>query len=131
MLSNRWRIIVATPWAPHQHHINGPANSLLVGPLHNHPSCPIGRMDRVSHGAKSPHADQRAGAAEVPLQSEQDLQQRTLTAYSITSSARKSSDDGMLRPSVLAVFALMIKSNSLGCSTGRSDGFVPFRILST
>src|SRR5262245_917051 len=68
MLSNRWRIIVATPWAPHQHHINDPAKSLLVGPLHNHPSCPIRRMDRVSHGAKSPHAGQRVGAAEVPLQ---------------------------------------------------------------
>jgi len=41
MLSNRWRIIVATPWAPRQHHINGPAKSLRVGSLHNHPSCPV------------------------------------------------------------------------------------------
>src|SRR5262249_55089558 len=42
--------------------------------------------------------------------------------HSITSSARTISDDGMVRPSVLAVLMLMSSSNFVGCSTGRSDG---------
>jgi hypothetical protein len=36
-----------------------------------------------------------------------------------------------VRPSVFAVFMLMINSNSVGCSTGRSAGLAPRRILST
>ena len=37
----------------------------------------------------------------------------------------------MGRPSVLAVLRLMTSSNFVGCSTGRSAGWAPFRILST
>ena len=51
--------------------------------------------------------------------------------YSITSSARASSDGGISRPSALAVVRLMTRSNLVGCSTGRSAGFAPRRILST
>jgi hypothetical protein len=51
--------------------------------------------------------------------------------YSITSSARASSDGGTSRPSALAVLRLITSSNLVGCSTGRSAGFVPFKILST
>jgi len=50
--------------------------------------------------------------------------------YSITSSARASSDGGIVRPSALAVLMLMMSSNLVGCSTGRSEGVAPFRILS-
>src|SRR5262249_53251729 len=46
--------------------------------------------------------------------------------HSITSSARTISDS-----SVLAVLTLMSSSNFVGCSTGRSDGLAPLRILST
>ncbi len=52
-------------------------------------------------------------------------------AYSITSSARASSDGGMLSPRALAVFRLITSSNFVGCSTGMSPGFAPLRILST
>jgi hypothetical protein len=51
--------------------------------------------------------------------------------YSITSSARASSDGGTSRPSTLAVVKLMTRSNLVGCSTGMSAGFAPRKILST
>ena len=50
--------------------------------------------------------------------------------YSITSSARASSDGGMVKPSAFAVFRLITNWNLVGRSTGSSDGFSPFRILS-
>src|SRR5262249_22602898 len=49
----------------------------------------------------------------------------------ITSSARSSSDGGIVRPSAFAVLRLMTNSNFVGCSTGRSAGRAPLRILST
>ena len=49
----------------------------------------------------------------------------------ITSSARSSSDGGIVRPSALAVLRLMTSSNFVGCSIGRSRGWAPLRILST
>src|SRR5262245_11337671 len=52
-------------------------------------------------------------------------------AYLITLSARKRTDCGIVTPICLAVLRLMMNSNFVGCSTGRSAGFAPFRILST
>ena len=37
----------------------------------------------------------------------------------------------MVMPSALAVFRLMMHSKVVDCSTGRSAGFAPLRILST
>src|SRR5215475_4113098 len=54
-----------------------------------------------------------------------------IVAYCMISSARFSRDGGIVRPSVLAVLALITSSNVVGCSTGRSAGLAPFRILST
>src|SRR5262245_61084131 len=51
--------------------------------------------------------------------------------HSITSSARASSEGGTVRPSALATLTLTTSSNLVDCSTGRSAGFAPFRILST
>ena len=51
--------------------------------------------------------------------------------YSITLSARCRSDGGIVRPSAFAVLRLMTRSNFVGCSTGRSAGLAPLRILST
>ena len=48
--------------------------------------------------------------------------------HSITSSARASSDGGTVRPSVLAVWALMTGSNFDVCTTGRSAGLAPLRM---
>ena len=48
--------------------------------------------------------------------------------YSITSSARPSSESGKVRPSVLAVLRLMMNSTLVDCWTGKSVGFSPFNI---
>jgi hypothetical protein len=52
-------------------------------------------------------------------------------SHSITLSARNSSSCGTVSPIAFAVFKLMTSSNFLGCSTGRSPGFAPLRILLT
>ncbi len=51
--------------------------------------------------------------------------------HSITWSARSSTDCGIVRPSAFAVLRLITSSNFVGCSTGRSAGLAPLRILST
>ena len=51
-------------------------------------------------------------------------------AYSITWSARCKSDWGIVRPRALAVLRLMTSSYLEACSTGRSAGLAPLRILS-
>ena len=56
---------------------------------------------------------------------------RSKNRYSITSSAVASRVGGTVRPNALAVLRLITNSNLVGCSTGRSDGFAPLRILST
>src|SRR4029450_11391998 len=52
-------------------------------------------------------------------------------SHSITSSARASSGGGTVMPRALLVIRLMTRSNLVGCSTGRSAGFAPRKILST
>jgi hypothetical protein len=49
---------------------------------------------------------------------------------SITSSARTRNDSGIVSPIAFAVLLLTISSNLVACSTGRSAGLAPFRILS-
>jgi hypothetical protein len=49
----------------------------------------------------------------------------------ITLSARASTLGGIVRPICFAAFRLMMNSNFCGCSTGKSAGFAPFKILST
>jgi hypothetical protein len=51
--------------------------------------------------------------------------------HSITSSARSRKDSGIDSLRALAVVRSMTSSNLVGCSTGRSAGFAPLRILST
>src|SRR5262249_33579325 len=51
--------------------------------------------------------------------------------YRITSSAWKRMVGGIVSPSASAVLRLMTSSNFIGCSTGKSAGLAPFRILST
>jgi hypothetical protein len=58
----------------------------------------------------------------------QDPTRTCRVRYSITSSARASSDGGTSRPSNLAVCRLMANSNLVDCKTGRSAGFAPLRI---
>src|SRR5207248_6272804 len=51
--------------------------------------------------------------------------------YWMTSSARDRSEAGIVTPRALAVLRLITSSNFVGCSTGRSPGLAPLRILST
>jgi len=53
------------------------------------------------------------------------------THYSITSSARASSDGGTVRPSALAVVRLIAVTYLVGACTGRSAAFSPLRMRST
>jgi hypothetical protein len=48
--------------------------------------------------------------------------------HSITLSASASSLSGIVRPSILAVSALMTSSNLLDCTTGKSVGLAPLRM---
>src|SRR5262245_30645643 len=50
--------------------------------------------------------------------------------HSITLSARSRNASGMVRPIALAVLRLMTSSYLDACSTGRSAGLAPLRILS-
>src|SRR5262245_5961860 len=52
-------------------------------------------------------------------------------SHSITSSARCRIRGGIASPRLLDVLALMVISNRVGCSTGRSAGLAPLRIRST
>ena len=52
-------------------------------------------------------------------------------AYSITSSARASTDGGTSRPSAFAVLRLTTSSYLVGACTGKSAGFSPLRMRST
>src|ERR1700681_2192908 len=56
-------------------------------------------------------------------------QVQTLELYSITSSARERRSSETFRPRALAVFRLITSSNLVGCKTGSSAGFAPFRTL--
>jgi hypothetical protein len=49
--------------------------------------------------------------------------------YWMISSARTSIDCGIVNLSALAVLRLTISSNLVGCSTGKSEGLAPLRIL--
>jgi hypothetical protein len=51
-------------------------------------------------------------------------------SHLITLSVRAKTFGGIVTPICLAVFRLITNSNFFGCSTGRSAGLAPFRILS-
>src|SRR5262249_8287982 len=59
------------------------------------------------------------------------LMQCRTHSHSIISSARSRMDVGTDTPIALAVFRLRGNSKLVGCSTGKSDGFAPLRILAT
>src|SRR6266851_2063471 len=79
-------------------------------------------------GLRARVENRSARYASDPAGSPHSRQARKLRSHSITSSARASSAGGTLRPSVLAVWALMTSSNLVDCTTGRSAGFAPLRM---
>src|SRR5262245_13389715 len=60
-----------------------------------------------------------------------DIGPAQLVSYSMTSSARASTDGGIVRPSALAVLRLIASWYLVGVCTGRSAGFSPLRMRST
>src|SRR5262249_11549276 len=111
--------------------------STLFQPL---PECREASLGlRIVLGERHEHADAPHSLALLRARRERPRGRRAADerddcapgAHSITSSASASTLSGNVRPSALAVFRLMTRSNLVGCSTGMSPGFAPFRILST
>ena len=75
----------------------------------------------------TPDSDRMADALPCP----KGATSRHRLSYSITSSARASSVDGIVRPSAFAVWRLSANSNLIGFWTGRSAGCAPLRMRST
>jgi hypothetical protein len=97
------------------------ANSRTSGGIHVLGRCSNSRaMVTASHAAR---CVARHGVRSHPVPVEHD--------YSVTWSARSSSAGVIVMPRALAVLRLIANSNVVGCSTGRSAGLAPFRILST
>src|SRR5262245_13442057 len=71
----------------------------------------------------------RKWCAQRPKQ--EPVQERAPVHHWMISSARTRMDCGIVRPRALAVLRLMTSSNFVGCSTGRSAGLAPLRILAT
>ena len=88
----------------------------------------VTRTDTIFMGM-SALGQKRTCAAHKPMSAKG--QKRTLCAcYSMISSARASSEGGMVRPRAFAVFRFMMSSYLLGACTGRSAGFSPFNMRS-
>jgi hypothetical protein len=54
-----------------------------------------------------------------------------IAGHSISSSARITTDCGSVRPNAFAALMPITISNLVGCSTGRSPGFEPLKIILT
>src|SRR5581483_2747033 len=84
--------------------------------LFNHPAAP-GQTPPGRTGTENRFADRNRRSSRPP--------------HRITLSARASTLGGIVRPICLAAFRFTTNSNFVGCSTGRSAGLAPLRILST
>src|SRR5437868_6474442 len=56
---------------------------------------------------------------------------RLLAVHSMTSSARSKNDSWIIKPSTFAVIRFITRLNLVGCSTGKSPGLEPWKILFT
>src|SRR6266478_7322465 len=92
----------------------------------HYPCCEDGRQARSQREAQAHAFQSTAEVLAFPR-----AQPRIGIRYSITRSARTSTEGGMASPSVLAVLRLISSSNFVGCSTGKSAALAPLRILST
>jgi hypothetical protein len=87
-------------------------------------ACPLSAITGLMRRGKSP-----GSRARICKPSAMGMQAARI--HSISRSARSMIDCGIERLSAVAVFMLINISNLVGCSTGRSAGFVPLKILST
>src|SRR5262249_5506510 len=91
---------------------------------------------RIVRGQVHEHADAPHTLArllrthrERPRRRAADERDELAALHSITSSARASSVGGTSMPSARAVCRLITNSNLVGCTTGKSPGLAPLRIL--
>src|SRR5262249_43886450 len=97
---------------------SGLAFSIIRSPVHKH--------------ANPPHTLRLLRARrERPRGRAAEEHDEVAAVHSMTSAARRRNDSGIARPSALAVVRLITRSYLVGCSTGRSPGFAPSRILWT
>jgi hypothetical protein len=75
-------------------------------------------------GRSALEANNRRARSERPSNRTAEQREELPPPYSITSSARASSDVGTTMPSSLAVLPLITNSNFVGCNTGSSAGAV-------
>ena len=87
------------------------------------------RYNTLSGGLSSAAVPRRIGC--WPRKQSAEERSSCLTYHFMTLSARANTLGGMVRPICLAVLKLITSSNLVGCSSGRSAGFAPLRILST
>src|SRR6266403_3627239 len=107
------------PWG-HSVHAKGPPPEAATAFWRRSSECNFDRQ--VNGGAGRAFTAPRPDAPEV---------RRDLAPHSMSSSALARSCGGMVRPSALAVVRLITSSNLVGCMTGRSAGWAPFRIFPT
>src|SRR5262249_8429238 len=88
---------------------------------------------RIGHEyADAPHALALLRARrERPRRRAAEQRDERAPVHSITSSAGRRNGSGIVSPSTLAVLRFTTSSNFVGCSTGKSAGRVPRKILST
>jgi hypothetical protein len=114
--------------------------------LHRPRSCSRNGTEKISRGAQKTRLQKggesgptfciAANAPFVPIPAlsrcnKVRRQRACSAAYSITSSARASSEGGTVRPSAFAVLRLSTSSSFVGCWIGRSPGFAPLRMRPT
>src|SRR4029077_13753854 len=95
---------------------------------------PTARTVRDARELRRPAYERRSRAAVSALQALAPFSYSTLDfryySHLITRPALTSTFGGIVRPICLAALRLIISSNLVGCSTGRSAGLAPFKILS-
>ena len=134
---------MSAPWLRRRHRIGSSECFDRGRKLHCNMKCwPMAEMGQslpthlVPQGlpmsAVTPRPDMPSHRSEMTQRAISDNSHRSNERlYSITSSARASSDGGTSRPSALAVLRLITSSYLVGACTGRSAGFSPLRMRST
>jgi len=86
----------------------------------------IGQLRTVRADLKIARKQTSVTLAEAPISNLAKVRRHRTTSF-----ASSRTDSGIVRPRDLAVLRLITSSYSVGCSTGRSAGLAPLRILST
>src|SRR5262245_13873968 len=88
-------------------------------------------LSRAAEKAEHLHLGLLRARRQRPRRRPAEQRDELAASHSITSSAATINLSGTARPRALAVFRLSTVSNRVGCTTGRSAGVAPLRILPT